>query len=353
LIVEIIKTLLGNRIVLSLLAILLCLLVSMYLQPEIIKRMITSNHYAIDVNKKRRPKIPEMGGVGLVLSVTWTVTFVGGLLVLFDVYEDPGVIYAALSVMFIASYIGLLDDISVISRKIKAVGLMLAGLPLAVARSSEAFINIPLYGKTVFWDIYWQYLLFWLIIVPIGVFAAANAFNMSAGYNGIESGQTTIISFFLMLIAIVTEANIMGILIFASTFGASIILYTYNRYPARTFVGDVGTLTMGVLIAVGAILTGLELYAVICILPMFYELIATGYYKWNKIERRWACMDPILNDNGTIQPPKGSENYTLFYYLLSKKPMTEKKLVNLVLSLYIIIGIIAFIISLISEVVLV
>ena len=349
--VNVITQFLGNRIVLALIAILLCLLVSFYLQPEIIKRMKISNHFAIDVNKKHRPKVPEMGGVSLVLSVTWTITFVGGMLVLFDIYEEPGIIYSVISVVFIASYIGLLDDIAVISRKIKAVGLILAGLPLAVSSPVVEFINIPFYGNTIFSDPYWQYILFWLVIVPVGVFAAANAFNMSAGYNGLEAGQTAIVSFFLMSIAIVTDANEMGILIFASTFGASFILYTYNRYPARTFVGDVGTLTMGVLIAVGAIFTGLELYAVICILPMFYELIATGYYKWNKIERRWACMDPIINPDGTLEPPLGSKYYTFFYYLLSKKPMTERKLVNLVLTLYIIIGLFALIISILSEII--
>ena len=70
-----------------------------------------------------------MGGVGLVLSVTATLTVLGGMLVLFDVYEEPSIIYAALSVVFIASYIGLFDDISVISRKDKAIGLLVAGLP--------------------------------------------------------------------------------------------------------------------------------------------------------------------------------------------------------------------------------
>ena len=340
--------LLSNSIILALLGILLAFAVSYYIQPKIITRMKNSNHISFDINKPHKPQVAEMGGVGLVLGVTVTLSIVGGVLILFNVYEEPGYIYAALAVVFIASYIGLFDDISVISRKDKALGLLLAGLPLVVTRTTTAFINVPFYGETVFWDYQWQHLIFWLIIVPIGVFAAANAFNMSAGYNGLESGQTAIISFFLLILSIITDANIMGVLIFASTFGASIVLYKYNRYPARTFVGDVGTLSMGALIATGAVFTGLEIYAVICILPMFYELFATGYYKWKGIERRGLCHSPVINGNKTLQPPKGAERFTLCYYILSKKPMTEKGLVNTVLKLFMVSGLIAFIIYLLD-----
>ena len=109
-------------------------------------------------------------------------------------------------------------------------------------------------------------------------------------------------------------------------------------------MGDVGTLSMGALIATGAVFTGLEIYAVICIMPMFYELFATGYYKWKGVERRWACHKPVINGNRTLQPPKGAERYTLCYYLLSKKPMTEKKLVTTVLKLFIVSGLIALLV---------
>jgi UDP-N-acetylglucosamine--dolichyl-phosphate N-acetylglucosaminephosphotransferase len=287
--------------------------------------------------------------VALIVSVTMTMTFIGGILVFFNVYEDPTLIFAALAVVFIASYIGLFDDIAVISRKDKAIALLLAGLPLTVSRTITPQILIPFYGASVFSDTNWQYFLFWMIIVPVGVSAAANAFNMSAGYNGLESGQTTIIAFFLMCIAVIEGANHMGILLFAATCGASLVLYFYNRYPAKTFVGDVGTLSMGALIATGAIFTGLEVYAVICISPMFYELGATLYYKHKKIERRWACHKPIISKDGKLRPPKGSERYTLCYYLLSKKPMTENELVNCVFKYFMISGCAALVVYLLTR----
>lgn len=344
-----ITNLLSDGGILALVACIVAVIASLYIMPEVIKRMKQAKHVAKDINKKHKPNIPEMGGVGLVLSVSLTLTLVGGALVLFDVFESPNTLYVALSVVFITSYIGLFDDIAVIGRKNKAIGLILAGLPLAVSRPVLTIIEIPIIGEFLIYDYYPLYLLFWLLIVPFGILACANAFNMAAGYNGMESGQTAIISFFLMLISIVYGTDIMGILIFAATFGGSVVLYKYNRYPAKTFVGDIGTLSMGALIATGAIFTGLELYAIILILPMFYEAIATGYYSWKKIERRDACMNPIINDDGTICPPEGAEKYTLAFFILSKKPMKEKKLVGTILMIYVILGLLALSLGVITN----
>ena len=342
--------LLENNSILALIATIVALLASLYIIPEVIKRMKQSKHFAVDINKKNKPKIPEMGGVGLVLAVTISMTLVGGLLVFANVLEDATGIYAALAVVFIASYIGLFDDIAVISRKNKAIGLLLAGLPLAVARPGFALVEIPFYDSIQLYPYYPIYLLFWLLVVPFGVLAAANAFNMSAGYNGVEPGQTSVIAFFLMLISIIHNSDILGTMIFAATFGASLGLYSFNRFPARTFVGDIGTLSMGALIATGAIYTGLEIYAVILIIPMFYEGIATFYYSRKKIERRDACMNPVINKDGTLQPPEGAERYTLFYFILSKKPMTEGRLVQAVLAIYIILGLLTLTVSILTVV---
>jgi len=64
----------------------------------------------------------------------------------------------------------------------------------------------------------------------------------------------------------------------------------------------------------------------------------TGIYSLKNIERKWACMHPKINGDGTLQPPKGAERYTFFYFLLNRKTMTEKMLVNRVLSIYFVIG---------------
>ena len=74
------------------------------------------------------------------------------------------------------------------------------------------------------------------------------------------------------------------------------------------------------------------------------ELFATGYYKWKGVERRGLCHNPVINGNNTLQPPKGAEKYTLCYFLLSRRPQTEKDSVNRVLKLFILSGLLALLV---------
>ena len=56
-----------------------------------------------------------------------------------------------------------------------------------------------------------------------------------------------------------------------------------------------------------------------------------------------ACMPAKFEAKPTVitstaEPPKGAERYTLAYWLLSRRPMTEKKLVRVILTLYAVAG---------------
>ena len=56
-------------------------------------------------------------------------------------------------------------------------------------------------------------------------------------------------------------------------------------------------------------------------------------------------MNPNIDSYGKLSPPKGSEDYTLAYFILGKKSLTEKVLVNFILFLYLVSGFIAILIS--------
>ncbi len=106
---------------------------------------------------------------------------------------------------------------------------------------------------------------------------------------------------------------------------------------------------MGATIAAGCIVGNIEFYGVLCILPAFYELVATVYYHFKKEERRDACMNPVITLDRKLEPPAGAEKYTLAFLLLSKKPMREAKLVSVMLFLYVLCGILAFGLSLLGQ----
>ena len=254
---------------------------------------------------------------------------------------------APISVFFIAAMVGLIDDISNMKQRVKAMVVVFAALPLMIVHFGPEVINFPFGLSINFESPYEVYLFYWLILVPIGVTGMGNAMNMSAGYNGLESGQVFVVSLGLFLIGLLRGASEVSLIVFVALAGCALGLFSFNRFPAKVFVGDIGTLGLGAAMASGVIMGHIEFYAVIAIAPAFYEAIATIYFGLIKkvTDRREACHNPIINDDGTLSPPKGAERYTLAYYILSKKPMKEGRLVTVILMLYAVSCTVAIVLS--------
>ncbi len=223
-----------------------------------------------------------------------------------------------------------------------------SSLPLMLVHLGPEVIDLPFGYALDFTGRF--YLLYWLVLVPIGVTGVANAMNMSAGYNGLESGQIAIVSLTLLVIGYLHGISEFALLIFASLFGCSAGLFYFNRFPAKVFIGDIGdigTLGLGAAIAAGAILGHLEIYGLIAIAPAFYEAGASLYYglTGTNSERRAACHDPTIGPDGKLRCPPGTSRYTLAYLILARRPMSEKALVRTLLGLYALAGVVAIILS--------
>lgn len=116
----------------------------------------------------------------------------------------------------------------------------------------------------------------WLLFIPfviLVVTAVSNAANLTDGLDGLATGVSAIIGATLGILAYVSGHNLfadyLGILylpyseelvIFSACFiGGCIGFLWYNAYPARVFMGDTGSLTIGAIIATMAILLRKEL----------------------------------------------------------------------------------------------
>lgn len=294
-----------------------------------------------DVNKFNKPNIPEMGGLSIPFGITISLLVAANIQKYFVGDFNTIKLYAVLGVFYIAFFIGIIDDLCGINGAKKALYLMIPAFPIILLQQGLPIISLPF---NYFLDV--PSLIYWLFLVPIGITCAANAMNMCAGYNGLESGSTVIVSFFLLLISYFQNPHGTTVLIFTSLLGISIALYHYNKFPARIFLGNVGVLAIGATIAASSIIGNIELYAIICILPTFYELYATIYYAGiNNIERRVLCNNPIIFEDGKLKPPVGAKYYTLSFFILGKKPMREKNLVWVHLCLFFIFGIFSIIVS--------
>ncbi|NDV68703.1 phospho-N-acetylmuramoyl-pentapeptide-transferase [Dysgonomonas sp. 25] len=143
----------------------------------------------------------------------------------------------------------------------------------------------------------------WILFVVITIFivtAVSNGSNLTDGLDGLAAGSSAIIGATLGVLAYVSGhiqfaayLNIMFIpgseelVIFAAAFiGALIGFLWYNAYPAQVFMGDTGSLTIGGIIAVFAIIIHKELLLPILCGIFFIEslsvMMQVFYFKYTK-----------------------------------------------------------------------
>ncbi len=313
--------------------------------PPLIRKMKAGGMVGLDVNKLEKIPVAELGGIAALFAFSVSLSLVVGFQKLLGNVAEPPFL-AAISVFFMAATIGLIDDISDLPQRLKAVAVAFAALPLMLVHLGAAGIAFP-FGFQIAFPGEWH-LLYWLILVPIGVSGVANAMNMSAGYNGLETGQIGVIALALLLVGQFKAAPDVSLLVFGSVAGCATGLFYFNRYPAEVFVGDIGTLGLGAGLAAGIILAHIEVYGLIAIAPAFYEAGATVYYGLNGLNglRKQACRSPVVDTHEVLHAPPGAEKYTLAYVILARHPMTEKKLVRTLLCVYALCGIAAVSLSL-------
>mgnify|MGYP002751307018 FL=1 len=164
----------------------------------------------------------------------------------------------------------------------------------------------------------------WILFVLMTIFvvtAVSNGANLNDGMDGMCAGNSAIIGVVLGILAYVSShiefasyLNIMYIpgsqelvVFFCAFIGALIGFLWYNAYPAQVFMGDTGSLTIGGIIAVGAIIIHKELLLPILCGVFFVEslsvIMQVWYYKLGKrkgIKQRIFKRTPI-HDNFRTQ----------------------------------------------------
>lgn len=236
-----------------------------------------------DAPERHRTKAgtPTMGGVlivtGLVMGVLLTlgVQAALGQQTLLRAW-DPAVFCT--TVLAFAG-IGLLDDYLIVRRG-KNLGLKARqklGMQFAVAL---AFVGYLYWGGELGittalqlgdWRLdlgAWYYPLAALFIV-----ALSNAVNLADGLDGLAAGLSLIAASALGSVGSLRETS--WLLQGAGALGGACAGFLhYNRYPARVFMGDTGSLALGAALALLAILAKVELVAMVVLLVFWIEMLS-------------------------------------------------------------------------------
>ena len=236
--------------------------------PIIIPRLKGAGIVGKNMNSESKEELPEMGGLMIAAGFGAGIVTSIFLRTFFDLLLSVSLtsILAALSTILIVVIIGVFDDLISISQRVKAFLPVFAALPLMAIKEGYSMIRIPFLGIVNFGVFYP------LVLVPLGITGAANAVNMLAGFNGLEVGMGVVAMGSLAIIAyLIGETTALIILIAA--LGALVATLYYNWYPAKILVGDVGTLSIGAIIASTVIIGNYETAGIIIIIPFVIDFL--------------------------------------------------------------------------------
>jgi len=241
-----------------------------------------------DMNKPGEVYAVSIGGIWAVMGMVFGLLAATALRVYsegFDVSGDIVDDYFALSMLTtLAGFIGFVDDVLGWKRGLKPIYRVVLtvpiALPLMVIKAGSPIITLPLVGAVNIGYLYP------LLLVPVGVMGASNAFNMIAGYNGLEALMATTLSAFMALLGLFRGVDF---LVTASTVGVASMLafLRFNWFPAKAFPGNCLTYAYGAYYAGLAIIGNAEKFAIMQFALYFFELLlflrglAVGVYKEN------------------------------------------------------------------------
>jgi len=259
-----------------------------------------------DVHKQNKPKVPESGGIVLAIGFTIFLAF------MFLLTHEVKLLYILVTSLLFG-FFGFLDDLIKFGKYEKLIfSILISALVLL-------FSNV--YGIKL------------LLGIPF-LIAFTNVFNIFAGLNGLEIGNSTIISFFFM-ICLFTLGNDM---LAFTNFGIFLILLAFllhNKYPAKIFLGNAGTLLVGSFFA--SLTLQYDLYFILIplvslhIIDCILKGWSAGYF--SSSEKK---PTKVLK-NGILQP---RDDFLSFIRLLLRiKPMKEPETVKLIWLLQIIVGV--------------
>ena len=224
--------------------------------------------------------IPRMGGLGIVFGFI-VGSFYGILIGQVGLSTGYAVIISAL----VVAVVGLIDDVRGLRPRQKLIGQLLGGIIFLVLTfkifevgSMSIILKLLLAVCSLFF-----------------VVGMSNSINLLDGMDGMAATLSFIIVGFLAYSLYINGNH--GVMLMAVSLAAGCLGFLlYNLPPARTFMGDGGSLFLGVLIAVFAVWllidTGLNWYSLLGVLLILsIPIIDTGF----------ACIRRLKSFSGVFQ----------------------------------------------------
>ncbi|MEV0007869.1 MraY family glycosyltransferase [Streptomyces sp. NPDC047973] len=276
---------------------------------------------AIRARDVHREPTPRLGGIAMFGGLCAGLIVADHLFNLNSVFELSNEPRALLSGAALIWLIGVLDDKFEIDALIKLGGQMIAAAVMVIQGLTILWLPIPGVGTVALTQ--WQGTLLTVALIVITI----NAVNFVDGLDGLAAGMVCIASaaFFLYTYRLWygygIEAAAPATLFAAILMGMCLGFLPHNMHPARIFMGDSGSMLIGLVLAAGAIsvtgqvdpdamqlFEGSERQATHAMLPVFIPLllpltviaIPAADLVLAIVRRTWNGQSPFAADRGHL-----------------------------------------------------
>ncbi|WP_405619180.1 MraY family glycosyltransferase [Streptomyces sp. NBC_00076] len=268
-----------------------------------------------------REPTPRLGGIAMFFGLCAGLLVADHLANLNEVFSKSNEPRALLSGAALIWLIGVLDDKFEIDALIKLGGQMIAAGVMVMQGLTILWLPVPGVGSVALTQ--WQGTLLTVALVVITI----NAVNFVDGLDGLAAGMVCIASaaFFLyayrVWVSYGIEAAAPATLFSAILMGMCLGFLPHNMHPARIFMGDSGSMLIGLVLAAGAIsITGqvdpdaLKLFAgseqaavhqtvpvyIPLLLPLTIIAIPAADLVLAIVRRTWRGQSPFAADRGHL-----------------------------------------------------
>ncbi|MGI0079688.1 MAG: UDP-N-acetylglucosamine-1-phosphate transferase [Nitrososphaerales archaeon] len=300
-----------------------------YLGTELSIRYLNKRKMTVlDYHKVGRLQVPRPGGPAILGGI------VLGELILFAASGS----YAVLGLVFvtlISGVVGILDDLKTLGGVAKPLLLLLGGVPLIALEylvpNASVFnhhLYLPLFALPTNLPVI--YILLVLIAIPV----VTNTVNTIDVLNGVVSGFMLIaclpvmFAIALRVLAGRTDPVVMfAMMPLIASLGA---FFLFHRYPSKIFPGDSGALGIGGAFGAMAIIGGVEIVAIVAILPAILNSFLFLSSVKRLVEHRQIKNQPTvtLPDAKMTASADPKAPVTLMRMLLAGRSLSEYQMVG-------------------------
>ena len=242
---------------------------------------------AIDVPKDARrmhkKPIPRLGGLAIYGGFLCSILIFGQL--------DETMLCVLLGAAIIVA-LGIFDDVLALGAKLKfVVQIVAAAIPVCIGDLQIGlFTNLNPLSDTPFVHL-------GILAVPVTIIwivGITNAVNLIDGLDGLAVGVSSIAAITMLAVALLT-GNMPIAITMAALAGACIGFLWFNSHPADIFMGDTGSLALGMALGCLAVVTKTEFVSLIIgglfVAEAVSVMIQVFYYK--KTKKRFFLMAPL------------------------------------------------------------